>query len=114
MKSRAAQPVEIVGTAYNEQSSGVAPNRHQRRASRALKPRSERKRTRRRYVDIQTKKLFQGDHCSAEAQLDGKPLGRPIHFKWGTTGWYITIDIAEAIAVELAAAVAAARKAEQP
>jgi hypothetical protein len=64
--------------------------------------------------NVQTRTLWEGDHVRAEAMFGGKALERPIYFKWNATGWYVSIEQAEAIAAELTTAVAAARRAAQP
>jgi hypothetical protein len=64
--------------------------------------------------DIETRKLFEGQHCKAEALMDGMPLARPVYFRGYLGGSYLSCERAEALAAELTAAAAAARKAGSP
>ncbi len=61
--------------------------------------------------NVETRKLFTGTYCKAEKLPDGDPrvLTRPIFFQQFRNGSYISIEEAEAIAAELAAAVSAVR-----
>lgn len=61
--------------------------------------------------NVETRKLYVGKYCKAETLPDGDPrvLTRPIYFRDFRNGSYLSIDEAEAIAIELTNAVAAAK-----
>jgi hypothetical protein len=63
--------------------------------------------------DIETRKLWESENCKAEALMDGTPLKRPVYLR-RQPGSYLSCEQAEALAAELTAAAAAARKAGSP
>lgn len=54
--------------------------------------------------DIETKHILRSEHCVVETMEDGKPLGKPIHFRFGATGYYLSIVQVDALIVELSTA----------
>lgn len=59
--------------------------------------------------DAQTKTVWRGQYCRVEKAIYGKPLGRPIRFQYGMTGWYLSVEDAETLAAEFTKAAAEAR-----
>lgn len=61
--------------------------------------------------DIETRILFETEHCKVETLLSGAVLSRPIRFKFGGVGHYLPIGDVERLVTELTHALNYARKA---